>query len=109
MLTGRDDISELGPFEESALREVGNILCSAFVGAISPVLRLSLLPTPPTSNFGSLTGQIHKAAGNYGSDVVGLACEFGDAKLGFRGSIVVLLNEKTSVTLAQSMGIQLNA
>jgi chemotaxis protein CheC len=43
----RDDLADLSEMESSALREVGNILCAAYLNAVSRLLGLTLIPTVP--------------------------------------------------------------
>jgi chemotaxis protein CheC len=44
----RKPTTELGPFEESALKEAGNILSAAYLNALSEFLGMILLPSPPS-------------------------------------------------------------
>ncbi|MDQ6828788.1 MAG: chemotaxis protein CheC, partial [Gemmatimonadota bacterium] len=39
---------EMGPLEESAIKEAGNILAGAYMNALSDFLGVMLLPSPPT-------------------------------------------------------------
>ncbi len=40
--------TELGPLEESALKEAGNILSGAYLNALSEFMGLMLIPSPPS-------------------------------------------------------------
>jgi len=58
--------SALGPAEQSAVQEVGNIVVSSFLNGVSNLLHKQLLPTPPQFQFGSmrdLVGEIMAALG----------------------------------------------
>jgi chemotaxis protein CheC len=41
-------VTALGPIEESALKEAGNILCAAYLNALADFLQMTLLPSPPS-------------------------------------------------------------
>ncbi|HEY3285876.1 MAG TPA: chemotaxis protein CheC [Gemmatimonadaceae bacterium] len=41
------DFTTLGAFEQSAIKEAGNILGSAFLNALAEFMEMTLLPTPP--------------------------------------------------------------
>ena len=41
-------VAELGAFEQSALKEAGNILCAAYLNALSEFMGMILLPSPPS-------------------------------------------------------------
>lgn len=44
--------TEVGAFEQSAIREAGNILSSAYLNALAEFMGMVLLPTPPTLAVG---------------------------------------------------------
>src|SRR5262245_54118837 len=44
----RRQTGELGPLEESAIKEAGNILSSAYMNALSDFMSMRLLPSPPS-------------------------------------------------------------
>lgn len=48
----------LGELEQSGLKEVGNIVCSAYLTALSNLMGMMLLPSVPTLTMGSLTGAL---------------------------------------------------
>lgn len=48
LMMKQPDIAELGPFEQSALKEAGNILSAAYLNALSAFLGMILLPSPPS-------------------------------------------------------------
>ena len=53
LLTGRaSEEGELSVLERSAVQEVGNILASAYLNALSQIVGGVLLPTPPTVDTG---------------------------------------------------------
>jgi chemotaxis protein CheC len=60
VLLGRSgDGSELGPAEQSAVQEVGNIVVSSFLSGLSDLLGKRLLPTPPRFQYGSMRDLVH--------------------------------------------------
>ena len=44
----RRDVVELGPIEESAIKEAGNILSAAYLNALADFMGMTLLPSPPS-------------------------------------------------------------
>jgi chemotaxis protein CheC len=48
----------LGELEQSGLKEVGNIVCSAYLTALSNLMGMMLLPSVPTLTVGSLAGAL---------------------------------------------------
>ncbi len=56
MLMQNKDISGITEIEESALKEVGNILSSSYLNAISTLIDGILLPSIPAITIDSLTG-----------------------------------------------------
>lgn len=47
-LLHRPASADLGPLEESAIKEAGNILSSAYMNALSDFMGMRLLPSPPS-------------------------------------------------------------
>lgn len=62
----------LGELEQSGLKEVGNIVCSAYLTALSNLMGMMLLPSVPTLTMGSLTGALVDTASpnESGADLV---------------------------------------
>lgn len=56
ILMGKNDINKLTEVEESALKEVGNILASSYLNAISTIIDGVLLPSIPSISLDSLSG-----------------------------------------------------
>lgn len=48
LMMKKASVSELGVFEQSALKEAGNILCAAYLNALSEFMGMILLPSPPS-------------------------------------------------------------
>jgi chemotaxis protein CheC len=48
----------LGELEQSGLKEVCNIVCSAYLTALSNLMGMMLLPSVPTLTVGSLAGAL---------------------------------------------------
>lgn len=44
----RRPVTELGPIEESAIKEAGNILSAAYLNALADFMNMTLLPSPPS-------------------------------------------------------------
>jgi len=44
----RKTVTSLGPIEESAIREAGNILSAAYLNALADFMKMTLLPSPPS-------------------------------------------------------------
>ncbi|MFN0008265.1 MAG: chemotaxis protein CheC [Planctomycetota bacterium] len=44
----RRPVSFLGPIEESAIKEAGNILSAAYLNALADFMKMTLLPSPPS-------------------------------------------------------------
>lgn len=44
----RKTVTTLGPIEESAIREAGNILSAAYLNALADFMKMTLLPSPPS-------------------------------------------------------------
>lgn len=44
----RRTVTTLGPIEESAIKEAGNILAAAYLNALADFMRMTLLPSPPS-------------------------------------------------------------
>jgi chemotaxis protein CheC len=48
LMMKRDRVTDLAAMEQSALKEAGNILCAAYLNALSEFMGMILLPSPPT-------------------------------------------------------------
>ena len=44
----RRPVSVIGPIEESAIKEAGNILAAAYLNALADFMKMTLLPSPPS-------------------------------------------------------------
>ena len=62
----------LGEMEQSGLKEVGNIVCSAYLTALSNFMGMMLLPSVPTLTMGDTSGAVQAAVDpeEGGSDLV---------------------------------------
>jgi chemotaxis protein CheC len=60
--------SELGEMEQSAIKEAGNILSSAYMNALSDFMGMMLLPSPPSLAVDMSTGVLTTAYLQFGSD-----------------------------------------
>jgi chemotaxis protein CheC len=60
--------SELGEMEQSAIKEAGNILSSAYMNALSDFMGMMLLPSPPSLAIDMSTAVLTTAYLQFGSD-----------------------------------------
>jgi chemotaxis protein CheC len=60
--------SELGEMEQSAIKEAGNILSSAYMNALSDFMGMMLLPSPPSLAVDMSTAVLTTAYLQFGSD-----------------------------------------
>ncbi len=77
--------------EESALREIGNILAAAYLNAVSHLLGFTLLPSTPEMALdmaGAITDFVLVDNAARGSDALVLAGEVREPHSGVRGSIL---------------------
>lgn len=44
----RRPVAAMGPIEESAIKEAGNILAAAYLNALADFMKMTLLPSPPS-------------------------------------------------------------
>src|SRR5687768_9198188 len=59
---------ELGPLEQSAIKEAGNILSGAYMNALSDFMGMMLLPSPPSLAIDMSTAVMTTAYLQFGSD-----------------------------------------
>jgi chemotaxis protein CheC len=59
---------ELGEMEQSAIKEAGNILSSAYMNALSDFMGMMLLPSPPSLAVDMSTAVLTTAYLQFGSD-----------------------------------------
>ena len=60
--------TELGEMEQSAIKEAGNILSSAYMNALSDFMGMMLLPSPPTLAIDMSTAVLTTAYLQFGTD-----------------------------------------
>ena len=60
--------SEMGPLEQSAIREAGNILSGAYMNALSDFMGLMLLPSPPSLEIDMSSAILTTAYLQFGTD-----------------------------------------
>jgi chemotaxis protein CheC len=60
--------AELGEMEQSAIKEAGNILSSAYMNALSDFMGMMLLPSPPSLAVDMSTAVLTTAYLQFGSD-----------------------------------------
>lgn len=48
LMMGGRRVATLGPIEESAIKEAGNILSAAYLNALADFMKMTLLPSPPS-------------------------------------------------------------
>lgn len=89
------DGDELSPLEQSAIQEAGNILCGAYMNALSDFMGVKLLPSPPSLAIDMSRAVLTTAYLQFGSDrdlVVCVETEFRleDAHEVLRGFFLLL-------------------
>jgi chemotaxis protein CheC len=68
MLRRPDSPEELGEMEQSAIKEAGNILSSAYMNALSDFMGMMLLPSPPSLAIDMSTAVLTTAYLQFGTD-----------------------------------------
>jgi chemotaxis protein CheC len=68
MLRRESSSEELGEMEQSAIKEAGNILSSAYMNALSDFMGMMLLPSPPSLAVDMSTAVLTTAYLQFGSD-----------------------------------------
>ena len=63
-----DESAELGELEQSAIKEAGNILSGAYMNALSELMGLMLLPSPPSLAVDMSTAVLTTAHLQFGAD-----------------------------------------
>ena len=61
-----DELYEFNEMEQSALQEIGNILCSSYLGALSGFINKTATPTPPVLAFDMATAILSVPAIEFG-------------------------------------------
>ena len=61
-----DDVHNFNEMEQSALQEIGNILCSSYLGALSDFINKTATPTPPVLAFDMATAILSVPAIEFG-------------------------------------------
>ena len=95
MLRRPGSSEELGEMEQSAIKEAGNILSSAYMNALSDFMGMMLLPSPPSLAVDMSTAVLTTAYLQFGSDKDYVFCvesEFlmGDLDERMRGFFLLL-------------------
>ena len=68
MLRRQGSSEELGEMEQSAIKEAGNILSSAYMNALSDFMGMMLLPSPPSLAIDMSTAVLTTAYLQFGTD-----------------------------------------
>ncbi|MDX2207365.1 MAG: chemotaxis protein CheC [Gemmatimonadales bacterium] len=92
----------LGELEQSGLKEVGNIVCSAYLTALSNLMGMMLLPSVPTLTMGSLAGALSALASPDESPTDLVFC----VDTAFRGEDVDVTLTAAFVLLPDSASVQ---
>jgi chemotaxis protein CheC len=61
-------VQELGELEQSAIKEAGNILCAAYVNALSDFMGMMILPSVPSLAVDECAAVLTTAYSDYGSE-----------------------------------------
>lgn len=87
--------TEFGDLEQSSLKEAGNILCGAFLTALSSFMGMMLLPSVPVLLVDLASAVVTSAYLDFGSDrdyvlCVETAFQFGPDEEGLRGHFLLV-------------------
>jgi chemotaxis protein CheC len=99
-------LPELSAYEQSALKEVGNILAAAYLNAVSHLLGVSLLPSIPglaIDMVGALTDFLLIELLPLSDTALVLASELLEPASGLRGEFFFLPDPRTTPVLGQSL------
>jgi chemotaxis protein CheC len=113
-LKGNSEITKSGMFTEmglSTIKEVGNIVISSYVGALSMILKTIVIPSIPTLVSGSLRQVLSMVVSSYGNDNVILLVEaiFIEPTEQIKGSFYLVLNNDTMGRIQESCKKILNS
>ncbi|MEQ8186994.1 MAG: chemotaxis protein CheC [Candidatus Eremiobacterota bacterium] len=100
------EIDEMG---QSALMELGNILASSYLNALSGLTGTYLLPTPPNYTTETVGGMINNILNNMGLDVdrtIFVATEFTESSVRVEGGLLFLLTPQSLSKLFSIMGLE---
>jgi len=93
LLGGQAGSNQLSALEESALREIGNILASSFLSELADLTGRRYLPSPPQIHLEGvpqLAAEMREALSRLGSDVVVVQGLFEDAVQHIQGRFFIL-------------------
>ncbi len=97
-------VSALGPIEESALLEVGNIMACAFLDAIAGMTRVRLLPGPPVAEYGGVVELLTRELVAT-PDPVLLATRFSIEGSATSGRLLLLTNGDSAWSWVEKLGV----
>jgi chemotaxis protein CheC len=81
----------------STIKEIGNIIISCYVGALSMILKTIVIPSIPTLMSGSLQQVLSMVVSPYGPDniILMVEAEFIEPEEAISGSFYLVLNKDT--------------
>ncbi len=98
----------LGELEQSGLKEVGNIVCSAYLTALSNFMGMMLLPSVPTLTMGPIRGALGDTVvpGEAATDhvfCVDTAFEGGDLNVRLTGAFLLMPDAASIQAILEAM------
>lgn len=100
--------SDFGEIEQSALREIGNILTGSYLNALANMTRLTLLPSVPAvamDMLGSVLSIVLAEASQFGDYALLIETEFLDGKDGVTSQFFFVPEIDSLPIIFQSLGL----
>lgn len=113
-LRGHSETNRTGLFTEmglSTIKEIGNIIISCYVGALSMILKTIVIPSIPTLMSGSLQQVLSMVVSPYGPDniILMVEAEFIEPEEAISGSFYLVLNKDTMKSIQDACHNLLNS
>lgn len=101
LITGRSSGSTtvLGEMEESVIQEIGNIVTSSYLNALSDFYRCSMLPSPPSLAVDMAAAVIDSVlinTGRFDEDTISIVTKFSGVRRSLRGFFLYIPEITTS-------------
>ncbi|MDI9442447.1 MAG: CheY-P-specific phosphatase CheC [Firmicutes bacterium] len=108
LLTGEFDGEELGELERSALQEIGNIMITSYLNALSKMTGLLMIPSIPALaiDMAGAVWQSVLAGAEVTSDVTLIRTEFSAQGKAIEGNIIFLPDEEDFARVARILGLE---
>ena len=101
------DLSDLTPLQVSALNEIGNICLCWYLVAVSKLIKLDLIPSPPDSAVDLLGAVLDLPLANLGATVdtvIAVHTVFKAYDKEFEGYFLLLPEQQMLKTIMENMG-----